>query len=214
MGNFKDRVDKPLAKVQGPLPGEDLIPAVKAAMLAQPVFQALFGKDGSRIFTEKLPNYNDTIVPLIEFRWKGERWQSQHTRIYGTLIGDIVLPADLMGQTDRFRALAAAFGRWVESDHGLFSASSGLIEFGTNLEFKYDSAIKAGGDMFPVIDLTIPVVFDLTIFQAKHPEVDLEAPLDADLFGWIETYAIRIKDEKGNVKIDTQVLSNTGQNNG
>jgi hypothetical protein len=216
VGNYDDGVAKPLSKIQGRLIGEDLLPAVKAAMLEQTVFQKLFGsveKPGERIFVDELPSYNDTIVPLIELHWKNERWQSHDTLITGTLIGMIVLPADLMGRTDRFRAIGAAFARWIESSHGLFAASSGLREFGTNLQIGYDNAIKAGGDTYPVIDLVIPVVFDLNIFRAENPDADLDGVLDADLLGWIETYKIRMKDEDGTVRIDTKILSKTGQTN-
>jgi hypothetical protein len=211
MGNYDEDVKRPLSKISGPLIGENLLPSVKAAMLKQTVFQKLFGGSGDRIFIDELPSYNDTIIPLIELHWKGERWQSQNSRIYGTLTGMIVLPADLHGRTDQFRAIASAVARWIESNHGLFQAVSGLIEFGTNADFKYDGAIRAGGDIFPIIDLTIPVVFDLAIFRSENPEIDLDAALDADLFGWVEAYKIRIKDENGNVLMDSQTLSKTGQ---
>jgi hypothetical protein len=211
MGNYRERLAEPLAKISGILPGGNLITAIKAAMLVQPVFQKLFGEKGERIFVDKLPSPNDTIIPCIEFRWKGERWQSQRTRIFGTVIGMIVLPADLEGHTDRFRAIVAAFMRWIESDHTLFSDVSGLMEFGKNADFKYDSAIRAGGDLLPVIDFTLPVTIDLTIFRAENPDIDLDAALDADLIGWIETYNIQISDENGVVRIKSQTLSDTGQ---
>lgn len=211
MGNYDDRVAGPLSKISGILIGENLLPAVKEAMIQQGVFQKLFGSKGERIFVKDLPSLNDTIIPLIEFRWKGERWQSQNTRVFGTVVGMIVMPADLGGRTDRFRAIVAAFMRWIDSSHGLFAAVPGLIEFGTNADFKYDNAIRAGGTEYPVVDFTLPVVFDLTIFRAQNPEIDLDGALDAELFGWVETYAIRIKDEKGGVLIDTQTLSETGQ---
>ncbi|MGZ3686698.1 MAG: hypothetical protein ACXWPM_00025 [Bdellovibrionota bacterium] len=211
MGNFEKKVEEPLEQVSGILIGENLLPAVKAEMLLQPVFQKLFGCKGERIFIDKLPSWNDTIVPGVEFRWKGERWQSQDTRVYGTIVGMIVLPADLEARTDRFRAIVSTFMRWIDSKHGLFTAVSGLIEFGTNADFKYDNAIRANGVLFPVIDFTLPVVFDLTIFKAENPEIDLDGALDAELFGWVETYDIRMRDDKGNVLIDTQILSKTGQ---
>lgn len=211
MGNYDEKVVKPLSKVTGPLIGQVLLPAVKRAMLEQKVFRLLFGKNGEQIFDKNLPNYNDTIVPLIEFQWKGERWQSQNTRINGIIGGMIVLPADLLGHTDRFRAIAATFARWIESNNGLFEVVPGLIEFGSNIDFKYDGAIQAGGSMFPMIAFTLPVVFDLALFQAQNQDVDLDGDLDAELIGWIETYKIRIKDEKSNVLIDTQTLSITEQ---
>lgn len=211
MGNFDKKVAEPLSKISGPLIGENLLTAVKESMLKQGVFRKLFGEKGERIYTDKLPNYNDTAVPLIEFRWKGERWQSQHTRIYGTVVGSIVLPADLQGRTDRFRTIVMAFTRWIEASNDLFKRVSGLIEFGTNADFKYDEAIRAGADIFPVIDFNLPVVFDLTIFADENPEINLDGALDADLYGWIETYNIKLTDEDSNVLIDTQVLSQTGQ---
>lgn len=221
MGNYKDRVEKPIDRVTGLLIGDDLLDRVKLAMLNQGVFRKLFGEKGERIFVEALPNFNDTIIPTIEMHWKGERWESHDTRLRGTIVGMIVLPADMAARTDRFRAIAACFARWIESDHGLFTPSyateqtdtsvSGLIEFGTNIEFKYDSAIRAGGTDYPVIDFTLPVVFDLTIFKAENPDVDLNAALDAGLVGWIETYGLKITDEKGDVLIDTNVLCKTGQ---
>lgn len=212
-GSYEENVKDPLKEISGILIGDNLLPAVKAAMLVQPVFQKLFGKDGERIAIKQLPSYNDTIIPLIEFRWGKERWQSQHNRIYATVIGRIILPADLDGHVDRFRSIVAAFMRWIESKHTLFADVSGLIEFGTDADFKYDEAFRSGGDIYPIIDFILPVVFDLTIFAAENPEIDLDGALDADLYGWIETYRIKVRDENAHVLIDTNVLSKTGQTN-
>jgi hypothetical protein len=210
MGDYDKKIAQPLSKISGRLIGDDLLPAIKAAMIMQPVFQALFGKAGERIYVEQLPSLNDTIIPMLELKWKGERWQSQHTRIYATVDGMIVLPVDLQGRTDRFRSIAAAFMRWIESDHGLFAACSGLIEVGTNADFRYDKAIQCDGRTYPIVEFTLPVVFDLTIFRAENPDIDLEGALDSELFGWVEAYDLRLRDENGGVLIDTQLLSTTG----
>ncbi len=211
MGNYDEKVARPLSKVSGALIGQALLPALKATMIQQKVFRLLFGDQGESIFFEKLPNYNDTTVPLIEAQWKAERWQSQDTRLTGVLGGMIVLPADMDGNTDRFRAIAGAFMRWLNAESSLFDSVPGLIEIGTNADFRYDGAIKTDASLFPFIGFTLPVVFDLYRFQVLNPDIDLNANLDADLIGWIETYNLRIKDDKGHVKIDTQTLSKTGQ---
>ena len=206
MGNYKENVEKPLSLITGELLGQSLLPAVKRDMLKQKVFQQLFGKDGRRIFTEELPSANDTIIPLIQFLWQSEQWQSRNTRVSGVIQGMIVLPADLMGKTDKFRKIAGAFSRWMESGHELFKEVKGLIEFGKNLSFRYDQAVKADATMYPIIQMTLSCLFDLQKFRLANPEIDLDAPLDAPEIPDISTYEITITDENLNVLIPTGIL--------
>jgi len=213
MGNYEERVARPLSKITGPLIGQEFLTELKKAMLQDRILRALFGEKGERIFVEQLPSYNDTIIPLIELHWKGERWQSQNTRVSGVVSAMIVMPADLIGKTDRFRGIAAAFARWMESANGLFENVSGLIEWGVDAEFKYDNAIQAGALIFPTIDISIPVLFDVHQFHLDHPEVDYTAALDADLLGWITSYGIQLSNDEGTVLLNPTPPILTGQKN-
>ena len=206
---YEERIQEPLDTVTGPLIGQDLLPAFKAAMLRQRVFQKIFGRKGESIFTDQLPSANDTIIPLLQLTWKSERWQSKNTRLFGVIRGLLVLPADLMGRTDRFRPIAGAFSRWLASRHDLFERVGGLIEIGKNMDFNYEGAVKVDGTTYPAIDITIPCLFDQQLFRLANPEVDLDEPLDAAEIPDMTTYSITITDEDLNTLIPTGVLLET-----
>lgn len=211
MGNFNDRVVDGLSKINGPLYGEGLLEALKASMIKENVFQALFGLLGERIFIDEIPSYNDSIIPLIEFWWKAETYQSRNSFFTGSLDGRILLPA----QIDRKKALpnysrriGNAFQRFLGGDnHNLFDVVPGLIEFGFGMNFRYDQIFQITGLTLPAIAMTIPAKFDLRLLQLQRPEVDWVSELDADEIGFVETYRITIADENSHVLIPEGVLS-------
>lgn len=209
MGNYDEDVKKPLSEVTGPLLGQVLLPKFKEQMKEQKVFRMLFGKDCERVYVDELPSYNDTIIPLLEMRWSSESWQSKNTRVSGMINGMLILPADMLGRTDQFREIAAAFARWIESRHNLFKEVPGLIECGKNITFKYDDAVKADATTFPIVRFTLPVLFDLQKFRLRLDDIDLDAPLDAPRIPDITTYSITITDENLNVLIPTGILLQT-----
>jgi len=216
MANFSDRVLAPLALITGGLVGADMLSRLKADMIGQRVFQAMFGSQGERIFVDEVPSYNETIFPLIEFYWNNESVQSQDTFLTGTIKGRIILPSKLESKSDINiqRGIAAAFARFIGSAKcNVIPNVAGLIEFGVNIEFRYDRLFLMQGLTAPAIDFTIPFKFDLHWLAQTHPEVDLSDDLDAALVGWVESYSIKVLDDNQDVIIPEGVLYVTGQTN-
>jgi hypothetical protein len=213
MDSYQRSVEGPLKKMTGVLVGDDLLPALKACIVADGVMAGLFGAKGERIFTEKLPSYNDTIIPLVEFYWGAERYGNTRTKLTGTVKGRIVLPVNLKGDTNKMRRIGATFERWLGTNHALFTKVAGLTYFGHDMDAQYDRLIAVSqGLVLPCIELVLPYVFDIQLFQRVHPEVDLMAPLDAPAIGLIDTYTIKVTTEDETVTVTT--ISKTGQKNG
>src|SRR5204863_227380 len=127
VGRAKDFLTTPLALIQGRLIGDELLAQVKARMITDAVWKAIFGVAGERIFVAELPSLNDTIVPFIEFSWAGEVFQNVDLYRTGSLDARIILPAQLKGDFNRFRKIAAAWTRWVGGkQHRLFDYVAGL----------------------------------------------------------------------------------------
>lgn len=217
---YQEQIEKPLECVTGPLLGHNLLDVFKELLIKDKIFRMLFGEKGERIFVRELPSINDTIIPLLELHWKAEAWQSRNAYVTGTVGGSIYLPPDLIGRTDRFRPIAGALVRAMESFtrvvdeetnsyklvQPIFDRVAGLTEFGKNIAFNYDNAIRAGADLIPIIEMVIPCKFDLHLFRLAYPEIDLDAPLDAPEIPDIATYAIEITDENLNVLIPEGTL--------
>jgi hypothetical protein len=201
MANFEDRVEQPLALIQSPLVGANLLAAFKEKLTAQKVWQSMFGKDGERIFFDEIPNYNDTIFPLLELWWEAETYQSKNTRQSGSLVGRIALPVKLRGDKavdhNDMRRVALAIQRFIGSDKcNLFSAVPGLIEFGLNTTFQYMRLFQQGAIQVPAIEMRVPVLFDLRLYQRLVPEAEVEGDLDAELLPIVSSYTIQPVDEE------------------
>ena len=212
MGNQQNRVADPISSISGGVVGAELLPALKAAMISQNVFKAMFGDDGKRIFFDKVPSYNETITPGIELYWKDETFQNWDTYLMGTLSGTIFLPTKLQGDVNAQRSIAAAFSRFIGSDkHNLFEVVPGLIEFGLNMNFRYDRILVLDGGTLAGIDVTIPFKFDMKRLTQMKPDIDYHDDLDADLVGWIETIGLIVKDDNQHVFINGGVILETGK---
>lgn len=213
MGNLEDRVEYPLSKVTGPLVGGNLLDALKAEILAEPIFQRIFGCKGERIFTKDLPSYNETILPLIEFYWSRERVNNWDTLQTGAIEARIVLPVKFRGDVNGQRQIAALFQRFMNTRRGIFTTVSGLTELGVDTEYRYDKLLALNGLTLPVIEMTIPFAFDLKLFSQQNPELDLFGPLDGELVGFFEHYGFKLSNEQGDVLIDSATLVSTGVSN-
>jgi hypothetical protein len=214
MANYKDGVDKPLDRITGPLVGENLLSALKDAMLTQAVFKLMFGKTGEKIYTDKVPSYNDTNLPLIEFMWNGDHYENYDVYQTGTISGRIVLPVKLKGDYNALRRIALAFQRFLGSRACyLFDVVPGLIEFAAGIDFQYDKLLQCDGLTAPVIPFTFPVKFDLHLFAQKNPDIDLLGDLDADPIGWVTAYGFQVVSDEGTVLTAAPPLLSTGQTN-
>lgn len=216
-GNLDARVNDPLKKITGPLVGELLLESFKAAMIEEPVFQMMFGKKGERIFINELPNYNDTIVPLLELYWKNERFEDHDLYFSGVIDARLVLPLTLAGpdNLNKLRRVAGAFQRFIGADqHRMFDREPGLTEFGFGMDFTFNQLLKFSGQDFPVIPFTIPFKYDLAKFRELHPEIDLQGRLDEEEFGWITSYSLKVLSEEGEVLIAQGTLSKADSKDG
>lgn len=215
--NLTDRFKTPISIVSGGLVGDNLLSQLKADMILQNVFKAMFGNAGERIFIDKIPSYNETIFPLIEFYWGNEVFQDGVTILSGNIQGRILLPTKIDTATDTNvqRKIANCIQRFLGSKkHNLFSNVKGLTEFGYNSEWKYDRLVPiSAGLVVPAIEFNIPYKFDLTWLRRNNEDVDYMDNLDAELVGWVEEYRIIIKDDNDNVIKSEEILSETGQTN-
>jgi hypothetical protein len=214
MGDLRTNFDKPLSTVSGQIFGSNLLDVLKAAMIQQKVFQAIFGTKGERIFVKDVPSYNDTVVPAMELYWVGDTYDNWDTYLTGSITGRIVLPVQLRGDFNRLRQIAAVFARFLGSKtFDPYSSVYGLIEFGNGIQFKYDQMLKVDALFFPVIPFTMPVKFDLQLYSQQNPEVDVLGNLDAALIGWVETYQMQVNSDDGVVLNPLGTLEVTGQTN-
>lgn len=217
MGNEDTRVKVPIALVTGGLVGSNLLSQLKADMINQNVFKAMFGNTGERIFVAEVPSYNETIFPLIEFYWGNEIYQDGDCYLTGNIKGRIILPSKLGTKTDiNFqRAVANCIQRFLGSKkHNLFAQVKGLTEFGWNSEWLFDRLLPiSAGLVVPAIDFTLPFKFDMTWLRRNQEDVDFDGDLDAALVGWLESIFIQVSDENGDVLIVEGLISETDQEN-
>lgn len=195
MSNFKSKVETAVNMVSGPLVGENLLIALKAAMVLEPVFRKMFGNQGERIHLEDPKNVNETSLPAMEFFWQRERVQSANTRQSGTIKANLYLPTLLRGNVTVQRKVANLFQRFLNSDHDLYDQVSGLIMFGKDADYQYDRLLALTGISIPLIEITIPFEFDLKLLRQRHPEINFNDQLDAQEWGWIESYGLALRDE-------------------
>jgi hypothetical protein len=208
VGTYDDTAQRALDQVTGGLIGENLLSEFKAAMIEEAVFQRIFGKTGERIYVGRLPNYNDKVVPLIEFWWSEETWNNWDLRQPGTLNGRIVLPTALEGDFNRFRQLAATLFRFIGAgQHRMFERVPGLVKFGKGMSARYDRMIESSGAKYPVILFTLPFQFDGKYFEQLNEGIDLQGRLDAEAFDWLETSEIQITAEKVGGQIEVASVS-------
>lgn len=213
-GNHRTRLEAALAQVEGTLVGSNLLSKLKEKMLTQTVLKTLFGNAGERIFINQSPNYNESIVPALELTWESEIGRSADVYHPGTIKGMIVLPAKFKADVNQQRLIGAVFQRFLESKAcNLFGDVAGLTKFGYETSYRYDRLLHNSGWDGPVIEMSIPVLFDMRLFQRSLENWDILADLDAGELGLMETYLIALFSEEGDELIAQGVLSETGEEN-
>jgi len=191
MGNQNDRAVKAISQVTPPLIGEFMLEELRKTIMCQKVFQTLFGGKGdktdpekSHIFLNKMPSYNETILPAWEFRFFSETSQGTDLLMPGRINSRVLFPNNLQGDLNFHRKVALAIARFFNADDRLndfIPAVSGLTEFGENLDIKYDLIFVHGAMKVPVITIGIDYIFDIRRFRLENPCTDFDADLDADL---------------------------------
>jgi hypothetical protein len=207
MGNLADRIQTPISTITGGLVGDNLLCQLVEDMTAQPVFQAMFGANGERIFVTQRASQNETITPFLEMTFQTESVQSANTYLSGSIGGLLALPTKFNGDVNFQRSVAAAIVRFLNSDqHHLFQKVYGLIEFGVNATFSYDRMVDYGGTVLPSIEIKFPFKFDLYLLKQQRPSIDFTANLDAAIIGMLESVSVGVVDDNNNVLIATGVL--------
>jgi hypothetical protein len=215
-GNQKKRVIEPIGRITGGLPGENLLTQLKADMALQPVFAAMFGEGGKHIFIDAPPSYNETIFPCVEFWFNNDSFQSDDTKLSGSINGRIVLPSSLdsTGDSNFQRKLALALHRFLgSSKHELFKKVHGLEEFAVNSQWRYERVFEFGGSAAPCIEFNLPYRIDMHLWARQNPGVDLEGDLDEALIGWMESYRISVVDDNTKEVVHEVEVYDTGQTN-
>ena len=208
MNNTEQRVEAALDLIQGPLIADNLLEELKKALLNEQVFKVMFGNLGERIFIEKMPNYNQTITPFIEFYWGRDTYTNHDVHFNGTLVGRIGLPAKLHGDSNKQRRLATAlqifFGTKSCSDMATPTVP-GLIEFGVGSTFDYDRLLDIDGLKIPVIAFTIPYKIDLRLYELANQGTDFRAKMDGEGVPDFEAYTSKLINELSTVLIEGEV---------
>lgn len=214
-GNFDKRVEDALMLVKGPLPGEGLFQALKEEMAKERIFRVMFGEDMRHVYTEQIPNLNESILPAMLFSWKSETFNSNRVYFDGSVSAMICLPVRLQGDYNSLRRVALIFQRWMGGSKKLFDSVPGLTKFGYGTTFMYDGLAKFDGITCPVIQMDMPFRFDLQKLRLDVGDgFDPDAPLDDADIGWVERYLFEAHSaEDHSVLIDEGILSETGQTN-
>lgn len=195
-------IERPLSKIKGVRPGENLLDEFKRLMMGQDVFRQMFGRDGQRIFVNRLPSYNDSILPLFEMYWGRDNYQNSDVYQSGSIDARIVLPAQLTGKFDLFRKVAATLMRFMGSESfDIFTPVPGLTHFGVGTQFDYSKVLQVSGFTAPVIGIQIPYELDLLYFRQLHPEIDLLGDLDAELIEDLRSYEVNLTDDDQDVLV-------------
>lgn len=215
--NFQTKVHPAIQAVGGRLIGDNLLQAFKAEMIKEDVFKTLFGPTGDRIFIDKIPNWNETIIPAIILGWKSETYTSRDTYYEGMVTGMVALPMQLAGDYNNLRRVGNMVQRWMGGAMDLFSGENlvpGLIRFGYGAEFNYEGLAKFDGFSAPAIQINIPFKFDLQLLAQTLDGVDFSGPLDATDLGFIEKIILEVHDgETQKVLLTEGDLVVTGQIN-
>lgn len=213
-GNNETRVTSSINMVTGPLVGENLLAMFKQEILKEPVFQVMFGNSGERVFVNEAPNINETILPALLLSWKRESFMSNVTYLDGTIDALVALPNQIEGDYNSKRRVANMLQRWMGGQMSLFDKVPGLTHFGHGTEFNYEGLAKFDGFSAPVITLSIPFRFDLSLLMQIVDGFDPMAPLDDSDVGFVERYILRVFDnDTGNTLIEEGVVVETGQEN-
>ena len=211
--NQEERVEFPLSKVTGPMPGSELFEVFKEELIKEPVLQLMFGTCGQRVFTKYAPNLNESIVPAIRLAWKQETFMSNNTTLEGTVDCFIYLPTRLRGDDNSLRRVGSIFQRWMSGGMSLFDKVPGLTAFGFNATYNYANTHVFDGFQAPTIEIELPFRFDLQLMRLETA-FDPNSPLDDSDLGFIETILLEIKNQETNLDLIPQgVLLETGQNN-
>ncbi|MFV8250243.1 hypothetical protein [Bdellovibrio bacteriovorus] len=201
-------IEPALEMVSGPVFAGNLMEKLKEALLKDPVMRKLFGNAGESIFVDKMPNYNKTITPFIEFYWTRDTYTNHDVHFSGTILGRIGLPPQLAGDVNKQRILAAIFQRFLGTDSCysmLHPTVPGLIEFAVGSVFEYDRLMDLDGLKIPVITMTLPYKIDLYMFRKAHPEVDFDALLSGDLLEDFEAYKLVLVDDSEHDLLEREV---------
>jgi hypothetical protein len=212
-GNFEARVSRAFNHATGPLIGEKLLAEFKNEIIKEKIFQIMFDEDGSRIFIDKMPNWNETILPAIAMSWKSETFNSFDTYFEGSIDAMIALPVKLEGDYNSIRRVGSLFQRFMGGSMNLFDKIPGLTMFGYGSDYNYEGLAKFDGFQVPCIQIRIPFKFDLQRLQLDVPEFDPFAPIDESDVGWIEEHVVAIINEQGNEFNSTETKITTGEVN-
>lgn len=209
-GNQTSRVDNAVSQVQAPLPGADLFLKFKSEMIRQVVFTTMFGGSGERIYIDKMPNLNDTILPCMLLAWKSETFSNVDTYFEGFVSMAIVLPVRLSGDYNALRRVGNMIQRFMGGTMNLFSGTNqvlGLTQFGFGADYNYEGLAEFDGLTCPVININLPFKFDLQLMQIQLPGFDLTGPLDQGDLGFVQEYHLTvIKDDNTSVLIPDGIL--------
>ena len=215
--NFETRVKAPLQSVAGRLIGENLLQSFKNEMLKESVFQTMFGTCGDRIYIDKIPNWNETILPAMILGWKSETYNSFDAYYTGIVTAIIALPVQLSGDYNSLRRVGNMVQRWIGGAMELFDGDNlvpGLTMFGYGSEFNYEGTAKFDGFSAPAISITFPFKFDLQILNQYMDGIDFRAALDEADLGFIEKILLEVREvENQKVIFQEGVLVETGQTN-
>lgn len=213
-GNFETRVKQAVDITTGPLPGSGLLQAFKQELVLDPVMKVLFGNNGERIFIDKMPNLNESIVPCLFLSWKSEIFMSGDTYLEGTVDAALILPTKLMGNFNELRNVAQIFQRFIGGTMNIFPLVPGLVRFGFNSNFDYGGLAAFDGFTCPLIQVSIPYRFDLQLLRIQMPDFDPTAALNEADLGWIEEFRGRYFNSENNETLIAEgVILETGQEN-
>jgi hypothetical protein len=215
--NFQTRVQSAIDQVGGRLIGDNLLAAFKAEMLRENVFQTMFGTNGDRIFIDKIPNWNETILPGLILGWKTETYHNRDTYFTGTVTALVALPVQFSGDYNNLRRVGNMIQRWMGAQMQLFDGENkvpGLTQFGYGAEFNYEGMAVMNGFSAPAIQISLPFKFDLQLLAQDQDGVDFAGPLDAADLGFIEQVILEVHEaEHDKVLFQEGVLVETGQVN-
>jgi len=212
MGNTKERVQGGIDQVVGVLAGAEMLDKLKTSILNQNVFQTMFGKitnPKNRIFTEKVPAYNETILPLWEFQPITDIVQGAKLHQTGVVNSRILFPNNLSADFKIYRLTAMIVSRFMTSTARItdfLKEVPGLIEFGENIEYSYQQVLTIGEMTTPALVMSMPYTIDLNRMRIEDGCTDLDGDLDALLLAEMETYFLTITDDKEVVEDRTVLL--------
>lgn len=213
MSKQKDRVDTPIAMVQGPLVGETLLDNFKNEIMKERLFQIMFGIQGERIFVKNHPNLNEEILPALLLDWKQETFNSGRTMFEGTISAMLAMPVRLEGDTNALRRVGSMIQRWMSGSMNLMDPAgdnfvAGLIKFGYGALYDYAGLAQFSGLSVPVIQINIPFSFDLELLRLLTPGTDFEAALDDSDVSWLTDTLVQFVDTDSTQVINQEEITN------